>query len=233
MGARPWGTRLSGVQPGAGFELRRAIKSFGERRLLDIDAHTFSAGVLHLIKGDNGVGKSTLLKILAGLERADELEFFFRGVRYTGINYPDALRREIVYVHQHPYLFSTSVGANIRYGLKLRKIPVPVREAAITEAIRWAGLNGIENVTPKRLSGGEKQRVALARALVLNAPVMLIDEPTANLDGKARDLVRVLLESLRAEGRIVLIATHDPVLMTLPGAFLWQLRDGMLTRAVA
>ena len=189
--------------------------------------------MLHLIKGDNGVGKSTLLKILAGLERADELEFFFRGVRYTGINYPDALRREIVYVHQHPYLFSTSVAANIRYGLKLRKIPVPVREAAITEAIRWAGLNGIENVTPKRLSGGEKQRVALARAMVLNAPVMLIDEPTANLDGKARDLVRVLLESLRTEGRIVLIATHDPVLMTLPGACLWQLRDGMLTRAVA
>ena len=215
------------------FQLRRVARSFGQRRLLDITTHTFSSSVLHLIKGDNGVGKSTLLKILAGLERADELEFFFRGVRYTGINYPDALRREIVYVHQHPYLFSTSVAANIRYGLKLRKIPVPVREAAITEAIRWAGLNGIENVTPKRLSGGEKQRVALARALVLNAPVMLIDEPTANLDGKARDLVRVLLESLRTEGRIVLIATHDPVLMTLPGACLWQLRDGMLTRAVA
>ena len=215
------------------FQLRRVARSFGQRRLLDIAAHTFSSGVLHLIKGDNGVGKSTLLKILAGLERADELEFFFRGVRYTGINYPDALRREIVYVHQHPYLFSTSVAANIRYGLKLRKILVPVREAAITEAIRWAGLNGIENVTPKRLSGGEKQRVALARALVLNAPVMLIDEPTANLDGKARDLVRVLLESLRTEGRIVLIATHDPVLMTLPGAKIWQLMDTKLTPAAA
>ena len=233
MGARPWGTRLSSDQPGTGFELRRAIKIFGERRLLDIDAHIFSAGVLHLIKGDNGVGKSTLLKMLAGLEKAETLAFCFRRVIYSEAHYPDALRREIVYVHQHPYLFSTSVAANIRYGLKLRKMPVPAREAAINEAIRWAGLASVENVPPKRLSGGEKQRVALARALVLNAPVMLIDEPTANLDAKARDQVRVLLESLRADGRIVLIATHDPVLMTLPGAKIWYLTDGKLIPAAA
>ncbi len=80
------------------------------------------------------------------------------------------------------------------------------------------------------MSGGEKQRVALARTLVLNAPVMLIDEPTANLDTKARDQVKALLESLRAEGRIVIIATHDQALMALPGANVWQLMDGKLSR---
>lgn len=211
-------------------QIQRVVKNFGDRRLLDIDAHTFSPGELHLIKGDNGVGKTTLLKILAGIDRPSALDFRFNGATVTHTQYPDAMRRDIVYIHQHPYLFSTSVAANIGYGLKMRNVPREPREIAIAEAIRWAGLTGVENVTPKRLSGGEKQRVALARALVLNAPVMLIDEPTANLDTKVRDQVKALLESLRAEGRIVIIATHDPALMALPGANVWQLMDGKLSR---
>ncbi len=211
-------------------QIQRVVKNFGDRRLLDIDAHTFSPGQLHFIKGDNGAGKTTLLKILAGIDRPNALDFRFNGATVTHTEYPDELRRDIVYIHQHPYLFSTSVAANIGYGLKMRNVPREPREAAIAEAIRWAGLTGVENVTPKRLSGGEKQRVALARALVLNAPVMLIDEPTANLDTKARDQVKALLESLRAEGRIVIIATHDPALMALPGANVWQLMDGKLSR---
>ena len=210
-------------------QIQRVVKYFGERCLLDIDAHTFSPGQLHLIKGDNGAGKTTLLKILAGIDRPSALDFRFNGATVTHTQYPDALRRDIVYIHQHPYLFSTSVAANIGYGLKVRKVPSQQRDIAVAEAIRWAGLTGVEKVTPKRLSGGEKQRVALARALVLNAPVMLIDEPTANLDTKARDQVKALLESLRAEGRIVIIATHDPALTALPGANVWQLMDGKLS----
>ena len=163
-------------------QIRRAAKAFGDRRLLDIEAHTFFDGQLHLIKGDNGVGKTTLFKMLSGLEKPDLLDFQFNGNTYTHAHYPDALRREIVYIHQHPYLFSTSIAANIGYGLKMRNMPLQQRTIVIAEAIRWAGLSGVENVAPKKLSGGEKQRVALARALVLNAPVMLIDEPTANLD---------------------------------------------------
>ena len=211
-------------------QIQRVVKYFGKRCLLDIDAHTFSPGELHLIKGDNGAGKTTLLKILAGIDRPGALDFRFNGATVTHTEYPDALRRDIVYIHQHPYLFSTSVAANIGYGLKVRKVPSQQRDIAVAEAIRWAGLTGIENVAPKRLSGGEKQRVALARALVLNAPVMLIDEPTANLDTTSRDQVKALLESLRAEGRIVIIATHDQALMALPGANVWQLMDGKLGR---
>lgn len=214
--------------------IQRVVKMFGERCLLNIGAVNFNAGNLHLIQGDNGVGKTTFLKMLAGLDKStssDKLEFSCDGVTYSRDNYPDSLRREIVYVHQHPYLFSTSVAANIGYGLKMRKTPRGEQERAVQAAITWAGLEAVAAVAPKRLSGGEKQRVALARALVLNAPVMLIDEPTANLDAGARDQVKMLVESLRAEGRIVVIATHDPALMGLAETSKWQLQDGELLAA--
>lgn len=214
--------------------IERVVKLFGARCLLDIGAVNFTAGSLHLIQGDNGVGKTTFLKMLAGLDKPalnDKLDFSCDGIAYPRGDYPDNLRRAIVYVHQHPYLFSTSVAANIGYGLKLRKMPRGERDLAVQAAIRWAGLEAVATVAPKRLSGGEKQRVALARALVLKAPVMLIDEPTANLDAGARDQVKTLLESLRAEGRIVVIATHDPALMGLAETSKWRLQDGKLLAA--
>lgn len=215
---------------GAALVVERVVKKFGPRTLIDSGAATFAAGELHLLVGDNGTGKTTFLKILSGLEQADEAAFSLNGFAYRGGRYPDAMRREIVYVHQHPYLFSTSIAANISYGLKQRAITGADRERALAEALQWAGLDAVRDVAPKRLSGGEKQRVALARALVLKAPVMLIDEPTANLDTKARDQIKALLETLRAEGRIVIIATHDPEMTRLPGATVWNLVDGRIAR---
>ena len=217
--------------PGAALVIERIVKRFGSRNLIDSGECIFAAGELHLLVGDNGVGKTTLLKILSGLEVADEMAFELNGRAWRGGRYPDALRREIVYVHQHPYLFSTSIAANIAYGLKQRAVAGDVRDKAVTEAMRWAGLDAVRDVAPKRLSGGEKQRVALARALVLKAPVMLIDEPTANLDAKARDQVKALLETLRAEGRIVIIATHDPALTKLTGATIWNMAGGRIVRS--
>lgn len=217
----------------AALVIDRVVKRFGVRTLIDAGACTFSAGELHLLVGDNGVGKTTLLKILSGLETADEVAFALNGNALRGGRYPDAMRREIVYVHQHPYLFSTSVAANIAYGLKQRAVDGDVRDKAVADAMAWAGLEGVRDVAPKRLSGGEKQRVALARALVLKAPVMLIDEPTSNLDTKAREQVKALLETLRAEGRIVIIATHDPALTNLAGATVWKMAEGRVVRREA
>jgi tungstate transport system ATP-binding protein len=210
--------------------VERIVKNFGSRTLIDAGGVTFAPGELHLLVGDNGTGKTTFLKILSGLEVADEVSFSLNGRAFRSGRYPDAMRREIVYVHQHPYLFSTSITDNIAYGLKQRAIGGDARDAAVAEALQWAGLDGLHHVAPKRLSGGEKQRVALARALVLKAPVMLIDEPTANLDSKARIQIKALLETLRAEGRIVIIATHDPEMTKLPGATVWSLADGRITR---
>ena len=211
--------------------IERIVKRFGSRSLIDFAGRTFASGELHLLVGDNGVGKTTLLKILSGLDVADEAAFALNGRAWRGGRYPDALRREIVYVHQHPYLFSTSVAANIAYGLKQRAVAGDIRDKAVAEAIQWAGLVAVRDVAPKRLSGGEKQRVALARALVLKAPVLLIDEPTANLDATARDQVKALLETLRVEGRIVIIASHDPALTKLAGATVWNMAGGNIVRS--
>lgn len=217
------------ANPDKALRIERMVKRYGNRLLLDLAEITFEPGSLHLLVGDNGVGKTTLLKALAGLESADNFAFGLGDSLHRSGHYPASMRRNIVFVHQHPYLFSTSVAANIAYGLKLRDTPVAARDKAVSEAIRWAGLDSVKDVLPKRLSGGEKQRVALARAMVLEAPVMLIDEPTANLDADARVQMKTLLASMREEQRIVIIATHDPAMLMLPGAMVWDLAAGNLT----
>ena len=143
-------------------------------------------------------------------------------------SYPRELRRLIVYVHQHPYLFHTSIADNIRYGLKLRRVDGAKREARVEAAIAWAGVGHVQGVPPARLSGGEKQRVALARAQVLDPRVLLVDEPTANLDAQARAQVIELLRRTATGDNCVVVACHDKELLELPGARRWHLEGGRI-----
>jgi tungstate transport system ATP-binding protein len=166
--------------------LDEAVKSHGGKQLLDVGPLALQKGDLIVLSGDNGSGKTTLLKMLAGLEASDRLRLRFDGFEASAAHYPRELRRAIVYVHQHPYLFNTTIADNIAYGLRLRGLAVQERERRIGEAIAWAGVSHLLEVEPRRLSGGEKQRVALARAKVLEPRVLLVDEPTANLDAQAR-----------------------------------------------
>jgi tungstate transport system ATP-binding protein len=98
----------------------------------------------------------------------------------------------------------------------------------VDEAIAWAGIDHLRKSVPAYLSGGEKQRVALARARVLDPKLMLLDEPTANLDGAAREQVIALIPQLVAEGSSVIMACHDRDLIALPGVQRLKLRDGRL-----
>ncbi len=93
----------------------------------------------------------------------------------------------------------------------------------------WAGVDHIAHVAPHRLSGGEKQRVALARAKVLNPDVLLLDEPTANLDEAARMQVNNLIRQMCDNNHCVVIATHDPELIALEKAIVWRLHHAKLT----
>jgi tungstate transport system ATP-binding protein len=203
-------------------------KCFGERVLFDIDLLHLESASAYVLTGVNGAGKSTLLRVLGGLEHAEAASVEFEGRPVTLHPYPKELRAAIVYVHQHPIMFSTSVAHNIGYGLLARGEPKPRVASAVEEAMTWAGIAHLRDADPARLSGGEKQRVALARAKVLRPKLLLLDEPTANLDGSAREQVIALIPTLMHAGSSVVMACHDRDLIGLPGVQRIKLRDGHL-----
>jgi tungstate transport system ATP-binding protein len=202
--------------------LARLRKAYGERRLLDLDGLAIEAGHAYAVTGGNGTGKTTLLRILAGLEPAD-----IEGLRFQGETGAKP-RQRVVYVHQHPYLFHTSVAGNIAYGLKARGVGGAERQRLVEQAIAWAGVGALRQVPPNKLSGGEKQRVALARAKVLVPQLYLLDEPTANLDGEGRRQTIELVQQLAREGAGVVIACHDREIIELPGMRRFHLEGGKL-----
>jgi len=197
------------------FALHALDKRFGERVLFSDAAIEFEAGSGYVLSGPNGSGKTTLLRIAAGLEPAERGTIAFRADPADLTGYPEAWRNEIVYVHQQPYLFHTSIAENLEYGLARRGVPLNERSARTREALAWAGLSDRSEVPPHKLSGGEKQRVALARAKVLNPTLLLLDEPTANLDGEARKQVLELVTELCIENHTVVVASHDPEILRL------------------
>ena len=203
-------------------------KRHGERLLFDIDELTLDAASAYVLTGVNGAGKSTLLRVLAGLDTAQVDSVVFEGKPVALHPYPPLLRRAIVYVHQHPIMFSTSVAQNIGYGLVARGEAKAHVAQAVEAAMEWAGVGYLRATDPARLSGGEKQRVALARARVLQPRLLLLDEPTANLDGAAREQVIALIPTLMEQGTTVVMACHDRDLIGLPGVRRLKLRDGQL-----
>jgi tungstate transport system ATP-binding protein len=196
-------------------EIASLRKRFGERVLFDGANLVLQAGHGYVLSGANGSGKTTLLRIIAGLEPAEWADFRFRGVVTGGATIPEVWRRDMVYVHQQPYLFHTSVEKNLEYGLARRGEAAAQRKARVREALAWAGLVDRCNVPPQKLSGGEAQRAALARAKLLNPALLLLDEPTANLDGESRKKVLELVTALCIDNHTVLIASHDPEIRRL------------------
>lgn len=203
-------------------------KRFGERVILEHAGFELEAGVSYALTGPNGSGKSTLLRILGGLLAPDRGNLFFESRPVPLVPYPDGLRHEIVYVHQHPYLFRSSVLANLEYGLRLRGFPPERRRQMAEDAIAWADLEEVRAVRPDRLSGGEKQRVALVRARLLSPRLLLLDEPTANLDREAKARTLDLIQRLTHEALTVVVACHDEAIIALPDMRRLHLEDGRL-----
>jgi len=208
--------------------IARLTKRYGALPLLDVHDFLLEGATAYVLTGMNGAGKSTLLRVLAGLAPAEVQDAAFDGVPVRLEPYPPALRRAIVYVHQHPVMFSTSVADNIGYGLRARGVPRAEAAQAVEEAMDWAGVLHLRRHKPATLSGGEKQRVALARAKVLQPRLLLLDEPTASLDGEAREQVLALIPTLTHAGSTVVMACHDRDLINLPGVQRLKLRDGRI-----
>ncbi len=203
-------------------------KKIGHRLLLDIEHLQLEQACAYVLTGMNGAGKSTLLRILSGLDSANIAKASFLGNELHWFPYPKILRNAIVYVHQHPMMFSTTVAKNIFYGIKARGVDTSGHASAIQQAMQWAGISHLSDRQANTLSGGEQQRVALARAKVLRPKLLLLDEPTSNLDGEAREQVIALIPELIKEGSSVIMVCHDRDLIAAPGAHRLKLRDGKL-----
>ncbi|MES2900008.1 MAG: energy-coupling factor ABC transporter ATP-binding protein [Pseudomonadota bacterium] len=206
----------------------RLRKLRGGQALFDIDNLRLDVGGAYVLTGVNGAGKSTLLRVLAGLEDAEADGVAWLGAALSLSPYPASLREAVVYVHQDPIMFSTSVRANVVYGLRARGVGRQETDSAVDAAIAWAGIAHLEASNPATLSGGERQRVALARAKVLQPRLLLLDEPTASLDGAAREQVIALIPALTASGCTVVMACHDRDIIGLPDVCRIKLMNGRL-----
>ncbi len=184
-------------------------KHFGHRQILAGTDLVVSSGQCSLLTGVNGAGKSTLLRICAGLEKPDKGEVDIGLGQRAWKRYRRTLQAEAVYLHQHPYMFDGSVIQNLAYALP-RHTPPPRYKRLVNEALAWAELESIAANSAKTLSAGERQRVAIARAWLRRPTVMLLDEPTTNMDQEARRRTIQLLRSLKQQGIALLIASHDP-----------------------
>ena len=209
-------------------EVSGLVKSWSGQPVLRIPQLVLDAGSSYVLSGDNGAGKSTLLRVLAGLEPALVESFTFEGRPMQLDRLPTQVRRQIGFVHQHPYMFSSSALANVEYGLRVRGMTRNGQARLAHEALAWAGMAELAHAPAQRLSGGEQQRVALARVKVLSPRVYLLDEPTANLDADGRRRVIELIAQLAAADRVVVIACHDLEMINLPGVVRLHLENGSL-----
>ena len=178
------------------------------RTVLAVDSLAIEEGRITVLVGENGSGKTTLLRILNGLAAPEEGE-----VRYRGLSISDdglaAVRSASVLVHERPLLLRGSVGFNVGYGLRVRGLSRGEARARAGAALVRVGLPGFESRRAAALSGGERQRVALARALALEPRVLLLDEPTANLDAASRREIESIVRRARESGVSVIMSTHD------------------------
>jgi ABC-type Fe3+/spermidine/putrescine transport system ATPase subunit len=189
-------------------KIRNVTKWYGEAIALNRVSLDIKEGELFTLLGPSGCGKTTTLRIIAGLTNPDEGQIYIGGKMVNDI---PAWQRGTALVFQSyavwPFM---SVFDNIAYGLKLKKISKKEIKEKVKQVMSMLGLDGMEKRRPDQLSGGQLQRVALARALVVESPVLLLDEPLSNLDAKVRMEVRQEIRRLqRMLGITMVYVTHD------------------------
>jgi len=189
-------------------EIRKVTKRFGEVAAVDGVSFEVRQGELMALLGPSGGGKTTVLRMIAGLEAPTEGDIFMEGRRVNDVPVQD---RHIGFVFQSYALFkSMTVADNIAFGLKIKKWSRTDRELRVRELLELFGLEGLDKRYPHQLSGGQRQRVAIARALAPRPKVLLLDEPFGAVDAKIRQELREWLVRLHDELNVTTIfVTHD------------------------
>lgn len=189
-------------------ELKDIKKAFSKEEVLKEISLSIEKGEFITLLGSSGCGKTTTLRIIAGLETPDSGQVFLDGKDVTALP-PEA--RDVNTVFQNYALFPhMTVADNIGYGLKLKKTPKAEIKKRVSEMLELVQLPGYEKRKPSELSGGQKQRVAIARSLINNPKVLLLDEPLGALDLQLRRTMQLELKKLQKKLGITFIyITHD------------------------
>lgn len=202
----------AGLAPSSGapaYRLDRVVRRYGERQVVDIAALEVRRGEILALVGPSGAGKSTLLRLLHFLEPPSSGRIHIGDMCIDErSSVPLELRRQVTMVFQRPVMLSGLVWKNVAYGLRLRG-QRQARPAALV-ALRRVGLDHLADEAARTLSGGEMQRVALARAMVLEPAVLLLDEPTANLDPYHVQVIeQAILDLHRQRSTTIVLVTHN------------------------
>jgi sulfate transport system ATP-binding protein len=189
-------------------DIRHINKSFGDFVALDDVSVDIPTGQLTALLGPSGGGKSTLLRIIAGLETADSGEIVIEGTDATHLS---PQKRNVGFVFQHYAAFKhMSVAKNVAFGLEIRKRPKAEVKRRVEELLELVHLSQFSHRLPAQHSGGQRQRMALARALAVEPTVLLLDEPFGALDAKVRKELREWLRRLHDEVNVTTVfVTHD------------------------
>lgn len=208
--------------------VRELYKSFGSDSVLEHLSVDVSKQSTLSILGKSGCGKTTFLKILAGLESQDKGSVHLNGV---DISSRSPQKRGIVYLYQEPLLFPhLDVFDNIAFGLRIQKVHPDEIRKRVTELVNELGLSSHSQKMPDQLSGGQKQRVAFGRAIIVNPSLLLLDEPFASLDVETRATMQQLFKRLALQfGMTSIFVTHDLKEALLMGDQIAYMKAGHIT----
>jgi polar amino acid transport system ATP-binding protein len=207
--------------------------SRGPREVLRGVTFETRRGEVVALMGSSGAGKTTILRAIAGLDPIDRGEIAVGGVRVSGATAQDCrqLRARSAMVFQFHCLFEhLSVAQNVWLApVHVQGVPRAEAMQRATALLQSLGVEHRAGALPRELSGGEAQRVAIARALAVDAPVLLMDEPTASLDSERRTELAVLVRSLIGRDRALIVATHDEEFARAVATRVLRVRDGRLS----
>jgi len=192
------------------YRLRDVRKSYHNRTVLRVESLAVQAGEILAIVGPSGAGKSTLLRLLALLEAPTQgdVSLHIKEGCYNALQAPVEIKRQLAMVFQRPVLLSRTVYENVSYGLKIRGMASD--KGQLHDVLKRLSILHLAGAKPNTLSGGEMQRVSIARAMILQPQILLLDEPTANLDPhNVRIIEQFLSDQHRLAGTTIIIVTHN------------------------
>lgn len=201
---------------------------FRDRLLFHIPQLSIGPKEAIYLSGDNGVGKTTLLKVLSGLQKPTTGKVNLQQKSWLSKLFRGQSQGGVIYMHQTPYMFDGTVFDNVCYGLKFTISNRQMRRTEAINALRMVGLETLADEHISVLSGGERQRVAMARAWVLKPGVLLMDESSASLDQESIERQVVLAEDLLDRGTSLVITSHQKNALTALCRRQWTITNTQL-----